>query len=151
MVLTAALGVLAGATFAWQSERKAAGVTQASVDHVTHEVRALRADEERTRDEMTRQAAELVRQASELQATREALAATVEAEKAAETKADVRSARITQDVADIRRAQARADARVFKLDEAIKLIDWATTTGFVRQVVSDGPTKPAVSSTPHPR
>ena len=130
-------GMLIGAAVAWGSDRRAVGTTRASLDHVDRDVRSLHVDGDRTREEVLRQGAELARQGAELASAKEALAAVVLAQKAA----DARSARISQDVADLaertRRAQARTDAKVYRLDEAIKLIDWATTTGFAHQAVAD--------------
>lgn len=140
VAFAAAMGTMLGAIVAWQSDRKAAGITTASVAHVDHEVRALQVQEDQTREEVERQGAELA-------ATRQALAAAVQAQKSAEAKAEARSAKVSQDVTDLaertRRAQAHTDERVYRLDEAIKLIDWATTTGYAHQVVTESHADPS--------
>jgi hypothetical protein len=152
MGVMAFTGMLIGAAVAWGSDRRAVGTTRASLDHVDRDVRSLHVDGDRTREEVLRQGAELARQGAELASAKEALAAVVLAQKAA----DARSARISQDVADLaertRRAQARTDAKVYRLDEAIKLIDWATTTGFAHQAVADTHTgrEPAAAPAPSP-
>ena len=124
-----ALGLIGGAVGAVQSERKAVGTAR-------EDVRSLRVDESAMRAEVSRQAAELARQAADLATTRQALAAAVDAQAAAAATAEARSDRIARDVADLadktRRAQARTDTRVYRLDEAVKLIDWATTGGLAR-------------------
>jgi hypothetical protein len=147
MVLAAFIGMSAGAGLAWHSNHKAFGAARASIEHVDHEVRVLRVDDDKTQGELSRQATELARQAADLASTKEALANVEKAQKAAEAKAEARSARIAQDVADLaertRRAQAKTDAQVFKLDEALKLIDWATTTGMIHDVVDESHTEAA--------
>ncbi len=133
MVAMALFGLVVGGVGAVHSERKAVAVVRQAVDH---DVRALRVDESKTEGEVARQAGELARQAAELAATRQALAAAVEAQTAAAAKAEGRADRISQEVAEIseraRRAQARTDARVYRLDEAVTLIDWATMGGAAR-------------------
>jgi hypothetical protein len=130
-------GIALGALFAWRSDRSLGN--KAALAHVDEEVRTLRETEDRVQAETTRHAAEIARQAQELAATKETLVRAVEAEKAEQAKAEARSTHLAQDVAELRRQQAKADSKVYKLDEAIQLIDWAATRGMARQAVSDAP------------
>jgi competence ComEA-like helix-hairpin-helix protein len=135
--LIALVAVLTGTTAgAWLSERKA-GAATATVDH---EVQVLRADGEKTHEELTRQA-------DALAITQQKLNATIERQKAALAEDEARAARVAKDIKDLadktRQAQAGIDARVYHLDEAMKLIDWVTTKGYARQVASQG--SPSVS------
>jgi competence ComEA-like helix-hairpin-helix protein len=135
--LMVGFGMALGGLFAWRSDRSLGN--KAALVHVDEEVRSLRETEDRVQAETTRHATEIARQAKELAATKETLARAMEAEHAEQAKAEARSTHLAQDVAELRRQQAKADSKVYKLDEAIKLIDWAATRGLAGQAVSDTP------------
>jgi competence ComEA-like helix-hairpin-helix protein len=129
--IAALLVFLVGASASsWHSERTARA-TSATIDH---EVRALQVEEARNHDELVRQAGLLAVAQADLASSREAL-------KEADARAEQRSSRIAADVGALgdrmRQAQARTDARVYRLDEAMKLVDWATTSGLARKAAAD--------------
>jgi competence ComEA-like helix-hairpin-helix protein len=139
MAVVTLLAVLTGTSGgAWMSERKA-GAATASVDTQVH---SLRAEERSTEDELKRQGALIA-------ATQGRLDEALSIQRGAEERAEARSARIAKDVSELadrtRQAQARSDARVVKLDEALKLIDWVTTSGYAHQIAATPHAGPSVS------
>jgi competence ComEA-like helix-hairpin-helix protein len=135
--LMVGFGIALGGLFAWRSDRSLGN--KAALAHVNEEVRTLREAEDRVQAETKRHSTEIAKQAEELAATKATLARAMEAEKDEQAKAEARSTHLAQDVAELRRQQGRADSKVYKLDEAIKLIDWAATRGLAGQAVSETP------------
>jgi competence ComEA-like helix-hairpin-helix protein len=137
------LGALVGLGAGIHSERRAAGLTKEGLERVDHEVEALRADDGKAAARLDEQATELARQAAELAAAKESLRVAIAAEAASVAKVEARTQRVSEEVSELaertRREQARLDGKVYRLDEAVRLIDWATTAGYVRQVANDGP------------
>jgi competence ComEA-like helix-hairpin-helix protein len=116
-----AVSALVAAVMGFWRNDHVMGVTAANVDR---QVGELRTEEDATRQEVARQAAEVA-------STKAAVAAVVESQRKAEEKSEARAAALKQDINDLaertRRAQARTDYRVFRAEEALKIIDWAQT------------------------
>jgi competence ComEA-like helix-hairpin-helix protein len=87
--------------------------------------------------------ARLDRQAADLSSTTAAVSKVAIRQTAFETETHTAQARVTQEVMDLsertRRAQAKTDARVYRLGEAMKLIDWATSGGYATKASADLP------------
>jgi competence ComEA-like helix-hairpin-helix protein len=86
---------------------------------------------------------ELERQATDLSATTAAIAKVAERQTALEAETRAGQARLAQDMSDLsertKRAQARSDSKVYKLGEAMKLIDWASSGGFATKATASLP------------
>jgi len=129
-LLATVIGTAGGA---WIAQQKTGVVTR----RIDSKVDVVRAAEERAESQLERQAAELVATRDALtRALAEESAKEEEARVALEERTDSRVKRVARDVSELaertRQAQARTDARIYKMDEALKLIDWVTTEGLVR-------------------
>jgi competence ComEA-like helix-hairpin-helix protein len=86
---------------------------------------------------------ELERQAADLSSTTAAIAKVAARQTAFEAETHASQAHLTQDMSDLaertRKAQARTEAKVYKLNEAMKLIDWATSGGYATKATASLP------------
>jgi competence ComEA-like helix-hairpin-helix protein len=87
--------------------------------------------------------AELQRQAADISSTTAAVNKVAARQAAFETETHAEQARVTQQVTEVsersKRAEARIDAKVYHLSEAMKLIDWATSGGYATKASANLP------------
>ncbi len=116
----------------------------APIANISGEVTALRAEQGEARAELGKQAATLTETRKTLDRVADRQKEAEAAARAEQARAESEEARLSHEIAATKRAQARTDEHVYKLSEALKLIDWAATGGYATSAVEKA------SGQPHP-